>query len=104
MWFGVFFSVSGIPEAQRNDESPIEVNVEAKAQWRVLRREGFGEILPPLPLDNTLLRRRPQPPQSPTDPGKDCWLAQVEIVTCFGPARRLWMGPQFIFKTYKSNG
>lgn len=25
---------------------------------------------------------------------------QVEIVTHAGPHRRLWMGPQFTFKTY----
>ncbi len=26
------------------------------------------------------------------------WLSQVEIVTHIGPHRRIWMGPQFIFK------
>jgi len=30
------------------------------------------------------------------------WLSQVEIVTHAGPHRRLWMGPQFTFKTYNS--
>jgi hypothetical protein len=29
------------------------------------------------------------------------WLAQVEINTHAGPHRRLWMGPQFTFKTLK---
>ncbi|XP_046394337.1 BCAS3 microtubule associated cell migration factor-like isoform X2 [Ischnura elegans] len=28
------------------------------------------------------------------------WLSQVEIITHAGPHRRLWMGPQFVFKTY----
>lgn len=32
----------------------------------------------------------------------DRWLSQVEIVTSSGPHRRLWMGPQFIFKTYNT--
>lgn len=32
------------------------------------------------------------------------WLSQVEIVTHAGPHRRLWMGPQFVFKTYNSTG
>lgn len=30
------------------------------------------------------------------------WLSQVEIITSSGPHRRLWMGPQFIFKTYNT--
>ena len=31
----------------------------------------------------------------------DKWLSQVEIVTHVGPHRRLWMGPQFCFKTFR---
>ena len=30
------------------------------------------------------------------------WLSQVEILTHAGPHRRLWMGPQFTFKTYNT--
>ncbi|XP_012946311.1 breast carcinoma-amplified sequence 3 isoform X3 [Aplysia californica] len=30
------------------------------------------------------------------------WVSQVEIITHQGPHRRLWMGPQFSFKTYQS--
>ena len=29
---------------------------------------------------------------------------QVEIVTHIGPARRLWMGPQFSFRTFQHMG
>lgn len=32
----------------------------------------------------------------------DRWLSRVEIITHAGPHRRLWMGPQFIFKTYNT--
>lgn len=32
--------------------------------------------------------------------GNNMWISQVEIVTYAGPHRRLWMGPQFTFKTY----
>ncbi|RXN07630.1 breast carcinoma-amplified sequence 3 [Labeo rohita] len=32
------------------------------------------------------------------------WLSQVEIVTHTGPHRRLWMGPQFQFKTIHPSG
>ena len=31
--------------------------------------------------------------------GDDKWLSQVEILTHAPPSRRLWMGPQFSFKT-----
>lgn len=31
----------------------------------------------------------------------DNWLSQVEILTHAPPSRRLWMGPQFSFKTYQ---
>jgi len=29
---------------------------------------------------------------------------QVEIITHAGPHRRLWMGPQFTFKTFPAEG
>lgn len=32
------------------------------------------------------------------------WMAQVEIYTHSGPPRRLWMGPQFTFKSLPSTG
>ena len=32
----------------------------------------------------------------------DRWLSHVEIITHAGPHRRLWMGPQFMFKTYST--
>lgn len=33
----------------------------------------------------------------------DKWLSHVEILTHAPPSRRLWMGPQFSFKTYHSS-
>ncbi|KAJ0064074.1 hypothetical protein NL108_018198 [Boleophthalmus pectinirostris] len=37
-------------------------------------------------------------------PDDEEWLSQVEIVTHTGPHRRLWMGPQFQFKTLHPSG
>lgn len=34
---------------------------------------------------------------------ENCIDLQVEIITHAGPHRRLWMGPQFSFKTYQEN-
>lgn len=31
-------------------------------------------------------------------------MSQVEIITHAGPHRRLWMGPQFTFKTFPAEG
>lgn len=53
-------------------------------------------------------RRRDSESSNATDSGKaaavanDQWLSQVEIITHAGPHRRLWMGPQFMFKTYNA--
>lgn len=91
------------------ENAQIELLVEAKAQWRVLRKESSAEIQPPLPLDNPLLKAtayddvsEPED-MSPADV-QNRWLSQVEIVTSSGPHRRLWMGPQFMFKTYRLQG
>lgn len=40
--------------------------------------------------------------EADTSDNDERWLSQVEIVTSSGPHRRLWMGPQFIFKTYNT--
>lgn len=87
--------------------------MEAKAQWNLLRNEArFNEIQPPLPQDNLLLLDRMRTSKlmygeekesgaaGSADDGR--WLSRVEIITHAGPHRRLWMGPQFIFKTYNT--
>nr|XP_016924003.1 uncharacterized protein LOC108005305 isoform X1 [Drosophila suzukii] len=92
------------------DDTPIELEVEARAQWNLGRRkDGSQEIAPPLTLDNWLIKDRhasllldsahhfDEP-----DERAESWLAQVEIITHAGPHRRLWMGPQFVFKNYNT--
>ncbi|XP_017061576.1 breast carcinoma-amplified sequence 3 homolog isoform X2 [Drosophila ficusphila] len=92
------------------DDTPIELEVEARAQWNLGRRkDGSQEIAPPLTLDNWLIKDRhasllldsahnfDEP-----DERSESWLAQVEIITHAGPHRRLWMGPQFVFKNYNT--
>ncbi|XP_058064154.1 uncharacterized protein LOC131213937 [Anopheles bellator] len=142
--------VSGTPREKICDDTPIELEVEAKAQW-CLQRQGTAysnEIQPPLPVDNWLIKDRlldggttsgasggencgsssleypaydriyhssgslgnetkQQQHESAgsiqmTDHVDDRWLSQVEIITHAGPHRRLWMGPQFMFKTYNT--
>lgn len=102
-----------IPKDKVCDESAIELDVEAKAQWLLgSRSNSHAELSPPLPSDNWLIKDRvidnnlnldtSQIENCKSDERDDRWLSQVEIVTHAGPHRRLWMGPQFIFKTYNT--
>lgn len=104
---------SNIPKEKICDESPIELEVEAKAQWILGQKSNSQmEISPPLPADNWLIKDRvidnnlnldaSQMEMLKTDDRDDRWLSQVEIVTHAGPHRRLWMGPQFVFKLYNT--
>ncbi|XP_021701305.1 breast carcinoma-amplified sequence 3 homolog isoform X2 [Aedes aegypti] len=121
-----------IPKEKVCDDTPIELEVEAKAQWTLQRQEcaNASDIQPPLPLDNWLVKDRfleDTVGDAVSDYGSfdyhhrgtsggsgdhrgstssidhdDRWLSQVEIITHAGPHRRLWMGPQFMFKTYNT--
>lgn len=119
--------VANIPKEKVCDDTPIELEVEAKAQWTLQRQENASanDIQPPLPLDNWLIKDRfleEGTGDVASDYGSfdhhrgggdhrgstssidhdDRWLSQVEIITHAGPHRRLWMGPQFMFKTYNT--
>lgn len=91
------------------DDTPIELEVEAKAQWNLGRKDGSPEIMPPLSVENWLLKDKnscilsdSSRQYDDSDDRSDSWLSQVEIITHAGPHRRLWMGPQFVFKTYNT--
>lgn len=122
--------VTNIPKEKVCDDTPIELEVEAKAQWTLQRQEtaSAGDIQPPLPQDNWLIKDRfleelggdvgsdygsfdhhrgivggaDHRGSTSSIDHDDRWLSQVEIITHAGPHRRLWMGPQFMFKTYNT--
>lgn len=95
--------ILGVPKEKVCDDTMIELEVEAKGQWPLLRTPNSSEIAPPLPLSSPLLSVTFAPKTSQElDTAEDRWLSQVEIVTHAGPHRRLWMGPQFVFKTYNA--
>uniref|UniRef100_S4RTY9 Uncharacterized protein n=1 Tax=Petromyzon marinus TaxID=7757 RepID=S4RTY9_PETMA len=111
------------------DDTPLELSCTPHANWGVARSTHWAELRPPfhtthplmlaadavqdaptLPSDSYLMPdSHHHPAQSrgssesltsePEDEEDDEWLSQVEIVTHSGPHRRLWMGPQFTFKT-----
>lgn len=75
----------------------------------LLRPPHSSELQPPLSPTNPLMvlpdcLPAPSGHESRQDDSEsdERWLSQVEIVTHAGPHRRLWMGPQFTFKTYNS--
>ncbi|XP_072754963.1 uncharacterized protein [Anoplolepis gracilipes] len=95
--------VAGVPKEKVCDDTMIELDVEAKGQWPLCRVPNSSELVPPLPLSNLLLSVTFAPKNNQElDTAEDRWLSQVEIVTHAGPHRRLWMGPQFVFKTYNA--
>ncbi|XP_029169882.1 uncharacterized protein LOC114939675 isoform X2 [Nylanderia fulva] len=95
--------VAGVPKEKVCDDTMIELDVEAKGQWPLCRVPNSVELVPPLPLSNPLLSVTFAPKNNQElDTAEDRWLSQVEIVTHAGPHRRLWMGPQFVFKTYNA--
>lgn len=92
-----------MPKEKVCDDTMIELDVEAKGQWPLCRVPNSSELVPPLPLSNPLLSVAFAPKNNQElDTAEDRWLSQVEIVTHAGPHRRLWMGPQFVFKTYNA--
>ncbi|XP_076619555.1 uncharacterized protein LOC143340968 isoform X3 [Colletes latitarsis] len=95
--------VSGVPKEKVCDDTMLELEVEAKGQWPLLRCPNSFEILSPLPMSSPLLSVVTiHKDMQDVDLAEDRWLSQVEIVTHAGPHRRLWMGPQFVFKTYNA--
>lgn len=111
------YSCEALPEVNSKDNicesSPIKLQVEAFGQWNLVPPKATNELQPPLsngnPLMDTILFNENEkklthnrhPSGGGSGAGEDRWLSQVEIVTHVGPHRRLWMGPQFSFKTLK---
>ena len=94
---------AGVPKEKVCDETGIELDVEAKGQWPLLRSASSSDIVPPLLASNPLLGVCLYPPVEVQDNSNESrWLSQVEIFTHSAPHRRLWMGPQFVFKTYNA--
>lgn len=108
-----------IPKDKVCDDTSIELDTEPRAQWILSRKDASPEVKPPLAPESWLLKDRLATDASANEldtSGSDAlsaanhsgvsngtdWLSQVEIITHAGPHRRLWMGPQFMFKTYNT--
>jgi len=101
-----------IPREKVCESSPIELNVTAFGQWNLFKPVGKErcEVAAPLSSNNPLLLARTvlnSKEDEWLEEGEDedeRWLSQVEILTHIGPARRLWMGPQFCFRPFQKPG
>lgn len=91
---------SNVPKEKVCNDTPIELTVNAKAQWMLIRQPTNEDIMPPMSIDNLKCIETPEFKETKLDDNDDHWLSEVEIITHAGPHRRLWMGPQFTFKTY----
>ncbi|KAH3885460.1 BCAS3 microtubule associated cell migration factor-like isoform X2 [Dreissena polymorpha] len=112
------------------EDCTLELGVVGRMQWNLQRLKNSHELRPPLPSNSPLmLAHEAVVSQVPTAPDlydlpgltrhdsrdslssdhsarddlDEMWVSQVEIITHVGPHRRLWMGPQFSFKTYQEN-
>ncbi|CAG9856672.1 unnamed protein product [Phyllotreta striolata] len=101
--------LSHVPKERVSGDTPIELTVTRKAQWLLQRKTGTSDLVPPMTKENLSYVGYEETPISSYDRRKDKanyndehWLSQVEIITHAGPHRRLWMGPQFTFKTYQT--
>ncbi|KAL2096180.1 hypothetical protein ACEWY4_008328 [Coilia grayii] len=122
-----------ISTAQKiSDDTPLELITSPRACWTLARTPQWNELQPPFNSNHPLVLASDLvqyyqyllaglvPPGSPgpitrhesydslasdhSGPDDEEWLSQVEIVTHTGPHRRLWMGPQFQFKTIHPSG
>ncbi|XP_025089227.1 breast carcinoma-amplified sequence 3-like isoform X1 [Pomacea canaliculata] len=112
-----------------NEDMALDLGVTGQLQWTLNRPKSSPEVKPPLPLNSPLIQatdavltqqltpladgaepamvtrydsRDSLSDHSSRDEIDEHWLSQVEIITHAGPHRRLWMGPQFVFKTYQN--
>uniref|UniRef100_A0A6P7FVH4 Breast carcinoma-amplified sequence 3 homolog n=1 Tax=Diabrotica virgifera virgifera TaxID=50390 RepID=A0A6P7FVH4_DIAVI len=95
---------SNIPKERVSSDTPIELTVTARAQWLLQRKTGGVDLVPPMTKENLnfVKQDKVEVKSNKPDYNDEHWLSQVEIITHAGPHRRLWMGPQFTFKTYKT--
>ncbi|KAL4104631.1 hypothetical protein QTP88_019924 [Uroleucon formosanum] len=95
------------------DDTMIELNIEPKTEWNLYKPPLHASTVNlPLNRGNPLLDFYIQFPvtnlsniseKNSLESIDERWLSQVEISTHAGPHRRLWMGPQFVFKTCSSS-
>ncbi|RNA07828.1 breast carcinoma-amplified sequence 3 isoform X2 [Brachionus plicatilis] len=106
-----------------SNDSPVVLRISPKAQWPLNRFISNDEVPCPIQSDNPLMKNLPTrsalskqasyeiPTSTFVTATSLCaqntvnceWIKMIEVNTHLGPHRRLFMGPQFIFKTFNSS-
>lgn len=112
--------INPLKNSPQSENMPFEAAAVAKGRWPLYRLANASESKTLLSEDNLLCQgiinmNRPKTSfegtstdnlldSTKTDSQDDHWLANIEIETHAPPHRRLWMGPQFAFKTFQPPG
>ncbi|KAF7219277.1 breast carcinoma amplified sequence 3 [Nothobranchius furzeri] len=99
-----------ISTAQKiSDDTPLELSTSPRACWTLARTPQWNELQPPFLTNHPLVLASDLVQYYQYLLAGRCsrcspYFLSVEIVTHTGPHRRLWMGPQFQFKTIHPSG
>ncbi|EFO23938.1 hypothetical protein LOAG_04555 [Loa loa] len=103
-----YHGASGIfsPNVQQRsnpDETLIQCTPTAVAQWTLQRNKLSADFRAPICDQNPLWMwfiPHDVCEEKNEDEVNAKWISQIEVLTYLDPHRRLWMGPQFSFRTY----
>lgn len=84
------------------DDAPIEMDTSPRLMWNLTRPPTANSLYFASKDCNPLLVDPTGERCAEMAPAPEEWLANVEVLTHEEPPRRLWMGPQFVMKTYSS--
>ncbi|KAL4003008.1 Breast carcinoma amplified sequence 3 family protein [Acanthocheilonema viteae] len=91
-----------VQQKSNPDETLIQCTPTAVAQWTLQRNKLSADIRAPICEQNPLwmwfIPHAVYKEKSEEVNAK--WISQIEVLTYLDPHRRLWMGPQFSFRTY----
>lgn len=80
----IFFDNTGVTKEKICDDTPIELGVEARGEWVLLRPPYYSALHPPLSPSNPLLIKKDTPiTKQDRNADDDKWLSQVDISFAF---------------------
>lgn len=69
--------LTGVSKEKVCDETGVELQVEARAEWLLQRPPYSSSLHPPLPCTNPLLCQPDPPTPTEVQPDEERWLSQV---------------------------
>uniref|UniRef100_A0AAF5PRK5 BCAS3 domain-containing protein n=1 Tax=Wuchereria bancrofti TaxID=6293 RepID=A0AAF5PRK5_WUCBA len=93
-----------VPQRLNPDETLIQCTPTAVAQWTLQRNKLSADFRAPICEQNPLwmwfIPHDICEEKNEEEEVNAKWISQIEVLTYLDPHRRLWMGPQFSFRTY----